>query len=304
MSADLVKRYGDTTALAGLDLSIARGELFGILGPNGAGKTTLVRVLATLLRPDARRGRVLGHDVVAAGDGGAPADRAGRASSPPWTSCSPAARTCACSVACSTCRAGRPARRADELLERFDLVGRRRPQRAHLLRRHAPAPGPGLRPADPPAGAVPRRAHHRPGPAQPQPDLDGGARAQGPGHHRAAHHPVPGGGRPAGRPHRGHRPRPGDRRGHGRRAQGPDRRPDARGSPVQRRRPRASRARAQRGRMRRAPRRGQRGAGGGARAARRGGDGGRGGARPSAAPRSRSATSACVAPRWTTCSWS
>jgi daunorubicin resistance ABC transporter ATP-binding subunit len=60
----LVKRYGDTTALAGLDLTVPQGAIYGLLGPNGAGKTTAVRVFATLLRPDGGRARVLGHDVV------------------------------------------------------------------------------------------------------------------------------------------------------------------------------------------------------------------------------------------------
>jgi ABC-2 type transport system ATP-binding protein len=60
----LVKRFGKTGALAGLDLSVPRGSVFGLLGPNGAGKTTAVRVLATLLRPDAGSARVLGSDVV------------------------------------------------------------------------------------------------------------------------------------------------------------------------------------------------------------------------------------------------
>jgi daunorubicin resistance ABC transporter ATP-binding subunit len=60
----LVKRYGETTALAGLDLTIPQGTIYGLLGPNGAGKTTSVRVFATLLRPDGGRAQVLGHDVV------------------------------------------------------------------------------------------------------------------------------------------------------------------------------------------------------------------------------------------------
>ncbi|MGA5203543.1 ATP-binding cassette domain-containing protein [Streptomyces variegatus] len=58
------KTYGDKKALAGLDLTVARGTVHGVLGPNGAGKTTLVRVLSTLLRPDAGRIQVAGHDVV------------------------------------------------------------------------------------------------------------------------------------------------------------------------------------------------------------------------------------------------
>src|SRR5919107_4954280 len=60
----LVKRFGGTTALAGVDLAVRTGTVLGLLGPNGAGKTTAVRVLATLLRPDAGHARVGGYDVV------------------------------------------------------------------------------------------------------------------------------------------------------------------------------------------------------------------------------------------------
>ena len=60
----VVKRFGTTTALAGVDLDVEEGTVFGLLGPNGAGKTTLVRVLATLLAPDAGRAEVFGRDVV------------------------------------------------------------------------------------------------------------------------------------------------------------------------------------------------------------------------------------------------
>ncbi|MFE7075682.1 ATP-binding cassette domain-containing protein [Streptomyces sp. NPDC057620] len=58
------KRYGDTYALDGLDLRVARGTVHALLGPNGAGKTTLVRILSTLLRPGGGRVEVAGHDVV------------------------------------------------------------------------------------------------------------------------------------------------------------------------------------------------------------------------------------------------
>jgi ABC-2 type transport system ATP-binding protein len=61
----LVRVFGRTRALDGLDLQVEAGTILGMLGPNGAGKTTTVRVLSTLLRPDQGTARVAGHDVVA-----------------------------------------------------------------------------------------------------------------------------------------------------------------------------------------------------------------------------------------------
>ncbi len=60
----LVKVYGETRALDGIDLTVRHGQVFGFLGPNGAGKTTSIRILATLARPDGGTARVLGLDVV------------------------------------------------------------------------------------------------------------------------------------------------------------------------------------------------------------------------------------------------
>src|SRR5437016_13079697 len=64
LAEGLYKHYGKTRALAGLDLVAEQGSVLAVLGPNGAGKTTAVRILTTLLRPDAGRAEVAGLDVV------------------------------------------------------------------------------------------------------------------------------------------------------------------------------------------------------------------------------------------------
>jgi ABC-2 type transport system ATP-binding protein len=64
----LTKRFGQFTAVEDLDLRVENGTVVSLLGPNGAGKTTMVRMLATLLRPDAGSARIAGHDVVAEAD--------------------------------------------------------------------------------------------------------------------------------------------------------------------------------------------------------------------------------------------
>ena len=66
---ELVKRFGDTTAVDGVDLVVPHGAVYGLLGPNGAGKTTIVRMLTTLLRPDAGVALVDGIDVCRDPDG-------------------------------------------------------------------------------------------------------------------------------------------------------------------------------------------------------------------------------------------
>jgi len=77
-ASGLVKRFGNVTALDGLDLVVPEGTVLGLLGPNGAGKTTAVRILTTLLVPDAGSAEVAGIDVCA--DPGA---RSGSASACP-----------------------------------------------------------------------------------------------------------------------------------------------------------------------------------------------------------------------------
>jgi ABC-2 type transport system ATP-binding protein len=67
-ASGLVKSFGETKAVDGVDLAVRTGSVYGVLGPNGAGKTTTIRMLATLLRPDAGIARVLGHDIVEEAD--------------------------------------------------------------------------------------------------------------------------------------------------------------------------------------------------------------------------------------------
>jgi ABC-2 type transport system ATP-binding protein len=67
-ASGLVKHFGETHAVDGIDLAVRNGSVYGVLGPNGAGKTTTIRMLATLLRPDAGEARVLGHDIVREAD--------------------------------------------------------------------------------------------------------------------------------------------------------------------------------------------------------------------------------------------
>jgi ABC-2 type transport system ATP-binding protein len=64
----LQKRYGETRAVDGINLTVARGSVYGLLGPNGAGKTTTIRMLTTLIRPDGGSARVLGHDLLTEAD--------------------------------------------------------------------------------------------------------------------------------------------------------------------------------------------------------------------------------------------
>ncbi|GAB3447969.1 ATP-binding cassette domain-containing protein [Actinophytocola sediminis] len=67
-TSGLIKTFGRTRAVDGVDLAVPAGSVYGVLGPNGAGKTTAVRMLATLLRPDGGEARVFGHDVIRSAD--------------------------------------------------------------------------------------------------------------------------------------------------------------------------------------------------------------------------------------------
>ena len=211
-SSGLTKRFGETVALAGLDLAAARGTVLGVLGPNGAGKTTAVRILTTLAVPDGGAAHVAGFDVVREpaqvqrriGVTGQDATLdellTGRQN---LVDDRPPGRPRPASGACPGRGAARPVR-----AER-----RRRPDDEDLLGRDAPAPRSGRRCPHPPAGSVSRRADHRPGSDQPGPHVGGDPPAGGRRHDAPAHDSIPRRGRRAGRPDRGDRPRSGHRRG-------------------------------------------------------------------------------------------
>ena len=226
---DLAKRYGEVEALCAASRSqVPTGTVLGLLGPNGAGKTTAVRILTTLLLARRR-------------PGGGPRDRRLRRPE---------------RIRASIGLAGQNAAVDENLTgrENLRLVGRlthlepavitraqrraarpvrprrrRRPPGAHLLGRHAPAPRPRRRARAPAAGALPRRTDHRARPAEPHRAVGGDRGARRARDHRAAHDAVPGGGRPAGEPDRGHRPRHRHRRGNVVGAEGPARRDRDRG---------------------------------------------------------------------------
>ncbi len=170
----LVKSFGDTRALNGVDLRIRKGTVFGLLGPNGAGKTTTIRILATLLRPDAGSATVLGHDVVRE----------------------------AATVRQKVSLTGQYASVDEDLTGHENLVlmgrllglswraarsrglgaarglrprGGRGPPGADLLRRHAPAHRHRRQPRGDSRDPLPRRADHRPRSPEQEPGLGSGA---------------------------------------------------------------------------------------------------------------------------------
>ena len=118
--AGLRKAFGRTVALDGVDLAVDEGTVFGLLGPNGAGKTTVVRVLTTLLRPDAGAAHVLGIDVLS--DPAAVRERIGLAGQHAAIDENLTGRENLRMVGrLYHLDRKRAARRADELLERFEL---------------------------------------------------------------------------------------------------------------------------------------------------------------------------------------
>ena len=194
----LTKRFGEVEALTGVDLEVAQGTVFGLLGPNGAGKTTAVRILTTVLSPTGGVGRVLGHDVVTeAAQVRASIGLAGQFAAVDENltgreNLRLVGRLATCSQA-STSAAGHRAARAVRAQRRG------RPAGQDLLGWHAATARPGRGVGPPAAGGVPGRADHGARPAEPHRPVGRDRGAGGRGDDRAAHHPVPRGGRPPGR---------------------------------------------------------------------------------------------------------
>src|SRR5215469_14951049 len=118
----LARRFGSTRALAGIDLAVPAGTVYGLLGPNGAGKTTAVRIFATLLRPTGGRAWVFGYDVVSeAAQVRANIGLTGQYAALDEHLSGRANLVMIGQLSRLTPRASR--RRADEMLERFDLTG-------------------------------------------------------------------------------------------------------------------------------------------------------------------------------------
>ena len=220
-------------AVAGIDLHVDPGEIYGFLGPNGAGKSTTVHMLTTLLPPTDGTARVAGHDIVREG----PAVRAAIGAALQEAALDPHL-TGREHMRLQTALHGLPREervaRGDALIERVGLLDAADRKVGRLLGRDEtpprPRPGPGPRAARP----LPRRADDRSRPAEPGGAVGRGVPPRRPGGgHRLPHHPVPGGGRRARRPGRDHRRRQDRRRGDAGRAQGRDRPAQPRDHPVQ-----------------------------------------------------------------------
>src|SRR4051812_6269608 len=154
----LTKRYGSLTAVDGIDISVAEGEVYGVLGPNGAGKTTFLRMLFGLIRPDAGTLEVFGRSWDR--DGTATLDGvAGFIESPKFY---PYLSGRANLELLATLDGGAPPGRVDEVLDTVDLVGRDRDKvggysfgmRQRLRRPAAPLRDPRLLVLDEPANGL------------------------------------------------------------------------------------------------------------------------------------------------------
>ena len=159
---DIVKRFGDFTAVDHVSFSVAEGEIFGLLGPNGAGKSTLIRMMVTLMEITSGSAHIAGFDVRTQ------ADQARRCIGViPQAMTSDMDLTLEENLNIYAKLYGVPARErqaaTEELLALVDLTKWRDAQTKTLSGRHAAAAGDRPRPGASPAHLLSRRAHHGPG---------------------------------------------------------------------------------------------------------------------------------------------
>ena len=195
----LHKSYGKLEVLKGVDFDVASGSIFALLGSNGAGKTTVVKILSTLLKPDGGTASVNGFDVAAKPEQVRRVDQPDRAIRRGRR---------------DPHRPGKPDHDRQAAAAQEPPPGRRRPARTlrphrrrrppggHLLGRHAPPARHRHEPHRRPAGHLPRRADHRARPGGAHRGVEGDPEPGRQRHDGPADHPVPGGGREAGRPDR------------------------------------------------------------------------------------------------------
>ena len=219
----LGKQFGDLWALRDVDLVVPAGSILGLLGHNGAGKTTAIRILTTLTQPTTGRARVAGLDVVTdAARVRTQIGLAGQSASVDGLLTARANLEMIGRLYHLPRAAAR--RRADELLERLDIAA----AADRLVRTFSGGMRRRLDLAASLVAAPPvlflDEPHHRPRPPRPKRPVGVPARARRGRGHTDADHPVPRGGRPARRRHRGARPRPGRGRRLARPAEGADRR--------------------------------------------------------------------------------
>ena len=220
VATGLRKSYGDKVVLDGIDLEVAEGTIFSLLGPNGAGKTTMVQILSTLIGADGGEVRVAGHDLAREPD----AVRAAIGVTGQYSAVDKLLTGEENLILMADLHhlgkvEGR--RRAAELLEQFDLVEAATKTAATYsggMRRRLDL---AMTLVGRPAHHLPRRADHRPGPAQPAHHVADHPRSRRERGHDLPHDAVPGRGRRARRPDRAPRPRKADRRGHRGRTQTP-----------------------------------------------------------------------------------
>ena len=204
--AGLRKRYGDVTAVDGVDLEIGRGEFFTLLGPSGSGKTTTLRVIAGFERPDEGTVELGGRDVSRLPPYARDVNTVFQdyALFPHMT----VQENVEYGLRVKKVPRAERRQRADEALELVQLEGLRRSQARTALRRPAAARRTRSRDRQPAAGAAPRRASRRARPQAP-PGAPGRAEADPAGarDHVRLRHARPGGGAHDERPPRGVQPR-------------------------------------------------------------------------------------------------